>query len=549
MLSPPQRAPSAQADLLTIYEISRLLSSSFDLDRVLKSVLNLVAVHVGADRGVLWLLHDDVRLRVAAATGMTASEMTLGVVRPGEGAVGRTFRAGSPVVIPRIADEPLFLDITGARRRIGGDHIWFLGVPVQAGGNAIGVLTMDGPHGAQPAAFGAAIRFLSMVGNLVGQTLRLHQQVAVERDQLLEQTNRLAKRLPPPRGGDSVIGASPAMQAVFEQVHQVAPGRATVLIRGESGTGKEVIARAIHQLSARKDKPFVKVNCAALSETLLESELFGHEKGAFTGAVGERKGRFEQADGGTLFLDEIGDISPAFQVKLLRVLQEREFERVGGSRTLKVDVRLVCATNRDLEAAVRDNGFRADLYFRINVLSVNLPPLRERREDIPALVRHFLARFNADNGKSLKVGDAALRTFMHCHWPGNVRELENCVERAATVAGSSALTANDIACTRNACLSSQLWKFTKNQLNIPIVTAPVEPAVVVRPPPADGAAAPAEDEELFDETGGRLVARDKLIQALERCGWVQAKAARLLNLTPRQLGYAVRKHGIEVQKL
>jgi Nif-specific regulatory protein len=287
----------------------------------------------------------------------------------------------------------------------------------------------------------------------------------------------------------------------------------------------------------------VKVNCAALSESLLESELFGHEKGAFTGAISDRKGRFEQAHGGTLFLDEIGDISPTFQAKLLRVLQEREFERVGGNRTLRVDVRLITATNRNLEEMVGKGEFRADLYFRINVVSIVLPPLRERRDDIPLLAEHFLAQFNRETGRKVSITPEAMRILASCYWPGNVRELENCVERMATMVRGSVVSEQDIPCQRDQCLSSTLWKYQAARLVVPIVSAPVKEAALAAPNPQ-----PAEDL-LPDAAIGGSNPRERLIQAMERCGWVQAKAARLLNLTPRQLGYALKKYNIEVKRL
>jgi Nif-specific regulatory protein len=258
------------------------------------------------------------------------------------------------------------------------------------------------------------------------------------------------------------------MQDVFAEVHQAGPSRSTVLLRGESGTGKEVIARALHTLSPRKEGPFIKVNCAALSESLLESELFGHEKGSFTGAVGERKGRFEMADKGTLFLDEIGDISPAFQAKLLRVLQEREFERVGGNRSIKVDVRLVCATNRNLEKMVAAGEFRADLYYRINVVSLFLPPLRERRDDIPPLIAYFIERYNKDNGRDLRVTPEALNVLVNCYWPGNVRELENCIERTATMARGESISELHFPCQTNRCLTQTLHHVDKDDAVAPV---------------------------------------------------------------------------------
>jgi Nif-specific regulatory protein len=287
----------------------------------------------------------------------------------------------------------------------------------------------------------------------------------------------------------------------------------------------------------------VKVNCAALSESLLESELFGHEKGAFTGAVSDRKGRFEQAHGGTLFLDEIGDISPTFQAKLLRVLQEREFERVGGNRTLRVDVRLITATNRNLEEMVGKSEFRADLYFRINVVSIVLPPLRERREDIPLLAEHFLAHFNRETGRNVSIAPEAMRILASCYWPGNVRELENCIERAATMIRGTVIAEHDMPCQRDQCLSSTLWKYQAARLPIPVVGVSVEDGAVSR-----GTSHPAA-EVLSDATLEGSNPRDRLVQAMERCGWVQAKAARLLNLTPRQLGYALKKYNIEVKRL
>jgi Nif-specific regulatory protein len=328
-------------------------------------------------------------------------------------------------------------------------------------------------------------------------------------------------------------------------VHQAAPGRSTVLLRGESGTGKEVIARAIHYLSLRKNGPFVKVNCTALSETLLESELFGHEKGSFTGATQERKGRFEMAHGGTLFLDEIGDISPAFQTKLLRVLQEREFERVGGNKSIHVDVRLITATNRNLEEAVAKGEFRADLYYRINVLSIFLPPLRERREDIPLLVEHFLEKFNEENTRSVAMTPEAMAIMLDCYWPGNVRELENCLERTATMMRGNVIHDLDLPCQQNKCFSLALQSYGSGRtIHIKSV------------PGGTSGSAPGADE--VDSSGAASSTdtpppftseRDRLIWAMEQCGWVQAKAARLLNLTPRQMGYALQKYNIEITRL
>jgi Nif-specific regulatory protein len=340
-----------------------------------------------------------------------------------------------------------------------------------------------------------------------------------------------------------------------------------VLLRGESGTGKEVIARAVHNLSPRKDEPFIRVNCAALTESLLESELFGHEKGSFTGAMGQRKGRFEMAHGGTLFLDEIGDISPAFQAKLLRVLQEKEFERVGGTNPIRVDVRMVLATNRNLEKMVASGEFRADLYYRINVVSIFLPPLRDRREDIPLMVEHFLTRFNKENQRKVKVTPKAMKVLTSCYWPGNVRELENCVERTATMATGEDLTDLSFPCHDNRCLTQVLHYIDREDavrpgkpINIPVTEVPGTRDRAHGHSPAHGHAGRTpvdEDDDLALESPHRAIGaaddkpegeRERLVWAMEKCGWVQAKAARLLNITPRQMGYALQKYDIEVRK-
>ncbi|MFZ5491825.1 MAG: nif-specific transcriptional activator NifA [Pseudomonadota bacterium] len=527
-------------ELLAIYEISKILSSSLDLQRTLHGVLNLLVSYMGMRRGTVSLLDAGDQLRAVGAADLSDDALLRARYRIGEGITGRILKTGSPCVVPDVAKEPLFLNRTGARDLAAGQVIAFIGVPIKVGRDTIGVLTVDREVTDQAANFERDVRFLSMVANLIGQTVRLHRSVAAERAELLHEKHRLQKELQGDYQLDNVIGTSRAMQEVFAEVHQVATGRATVLLRGESGTGKEVIARAIHMLSPRSGGPFVRVNCAALSENLLESELFGHEKGAFTGATAERKGRFELADGGTLFLDEIGEVSPSFQTKLLRVLQEREFERVGGNRPIKTDVRLVCATNRNLEEAVGRGTFREDLYFRINVVTLFLPPLRERREDIPPLIEHFLTRYNAESHRAITLSREALQIMLACNWPGNVRELENCVERCATMTRGDVVRATDMPCQHGKCFSLVLQGYTGVPHEAPIT--PAAPVVAVRlPTPA--AAGPAEPgEPPPDDERGRLV------WAMQQCGWVQAKAARLLGITPRQIGYALRKYDVQVRR-
>lgn len=521
--------------LSTIYEVAKILNSSLALEETLRQVMRVIATNLNMNRGMVSLIQESERLVTVAAFGLTYEEMQLGEFRVGEGVTGRIFQQGIPAVIPDIADEPLFLNKTGSDRRLHGKSICFLGVPIKVGRECVGVLSFQYDKGIAFEGFQPKLQLLTMTANLIGQSVRLNRQITTERQQLLDDKSRLMKDLAKKYSLNNVIGQSKQMQEVFTEVRMAAPSNSTILLRGESGTGKEVIARAIHLISTRKDKPFIKINCAALTETLLESELFGHEKGAFTGALHHRKGRFELAHGGTLFLDEIGDVSPAFQVKLLRVLQEREFERVGGNTTIKVDVRLIFATNRNLEEAVINNEFRADLYFRINVISIFLPPLRERREDIPLLVEAALSRFNQDNNTQKTISAEALRILTHCHWPGNVRELENCVARISTLSRENLIEYSDIPCQHNNCPTATLWK---DQAKIVTITTK----------PADVNIAPTMPLRQNYATPNLANPREKLIDAMDKSGWVQAKAARLLGLTSRQLSYALKKHRIEIKK-
>jgi DNA-binding NtrC family response regulator len=310
---------------------------------------------------------------------------------------------------------------------------------------------------------------------------------------------------------DGIVGESASMKAIFTTIEKVAASSATVLINGETGTGKELIAEAIHRNSPRRDNNFVKMNCASLTDTLLESELFGHEKGAFTGADRQRIGRFELANDGTLFLDEVGNMSPSTQAKVLRAIQEQEFERVGGSRTLKVDVRLIAATNIDLAAAIRDGKFREDLYYRLNVVSIHVPPLRERTDDILPLARHFVANLGRELKRpAMGFSDAALEMLRQHDWPGNVRELENTVERAVLMAETDTITEKDLSILRR------------------------EPGAGFEPKPV------VDRQLLHLET----LEKEAVLEALRRCNWIQKEAAKLLGVSSRVMNYKVHKYGI-----
>jgi two-component system response regulator AtoC len=323
----------------------------------------------------------------------------------------------------------------------------------------------------------------------------------------------------------AIVGESPPLRDVLARVEQVAQTAATVLLRGETGTGKEMVARAIHINSARESRPFVRVNCAALASGVLESELFGHEKGAFTGAVGRRAGRFELADGGTLFLDEVGDVSPDVQVKLLRVLQEREFERVGGVETVKVDVRVISATHRDLEALINEGKFREDLYYRLNVFPITLPPLRDRPGDIPPLVEHFIQKFAQSTGRAVRGADpAALSELAAYPWPGNVRELENVIERAMILTKGPTLGVSDLDFGRR--LGGQ--------------PAPAARPVVAAAPPTDGDGSGRSFYKRITEQE-----RTEIIAAVERAQGNIAHAARALGINRSTLYYRLRKHNLE----
>ena len=507
------RSALLEIELTTLFQVSQILSSPSPLWETLDQVLQALHEHGELHRGVVSLVDPDSGALLVNAVHGRSQFPDGEPVRylPGEGVLGMVLECGERVVLPRLADEPRFLD----RLRLYDRELPLIGVPIRAGpGQYSGVLAAQPPHRDQWLPERA--HFLEMVANLIARSVRAAQDVERERWVLTSERDSLRRTVRGQHGFDSMVGHSPAIQRVFEQVRQVAKWNTTVLVRGESGTGKELIACAIHYNSPRAGGPLVKLNCAALPDNLLESELFGHEKGAFTGAVNQRKGRFEQAHGGTLFLDEIGDISPTFQAKLLRVLQEGELERVGSSQTLRVDVRIIAATNRDLETAVDAGEFREDLYYRLNVMPIFMPALRERQEDIPDLARFLVEKIARQQGRKLVITDSAIRVLMRHPWPGNVRELENCLERSA-IMSADGMIAQDVIELNGVGVRG---------------TSALPPLV----PSAD------LDASEIDE-------RERVIAALEQAGWVQAKAARLLGMTPRQIAYRVQILNIKMRRL
>ncbi|MDR0717469.1 MAG: nif-specific transcriptional activator NifA [Azoarcus sp.] len=517
--------------LAALYSISQVLSCSLDYHENIREVLGILDERVGLGRGLISVVEPNGGLLVQLVHGLPSGGPGAVRYQAGEGIIGFVLENDCSVVLARVGDDARFTNKTG----IYDPALPVIAVPVKASGALKGVLAVQ----AQPAdetRLQEHAHFLEMIANLISQSLRFSLQIEQEKHIMREERDRLRRTVRLQHGFDSIVGRSAVMRRIFEQMRLVAKWNTTVLIRGETGTGKELIANAIHYNSPRARGPLVKLNCAALPESLLESELFGHERGSFTGAIGSRKGRFEQADGGTLFLDEIGEISPTFQAKLLRVLQEGEFERVGGSASIKVDVRIIAATHCDLEAAIDKGDFREDLFYRLNVMPLYLPPLRDRPEDIPGISRHLLAKIGEEQKRKLTINDQAIHRLAQYNWPGNVRELENCLERAAVLSEDGLI---DSGLIRIPALE-RLW--ARN-------AAPAERKDTdTSPGESPSPEAESERQRMEDERQRTESERQRLIAALEQTGWVQARAARLLNMTPRQISYRIRTLRIDMKQ-
>ncbi|MGB2928324.1 MAG: sigma 54-interacting transcriptional regulator [Desulfobacterales bacterium] len=418
-------------DVTLLYEISEALNEHLDLKKSLYKVLEILSSSMNMSRGTITLLHplrDEISIEVAH--GLSKSAMEKGKYKLGEGITGRVIETGKAVTIPKISQEPLFLDRTASRKSKQDQELSFICVPVKKGNQVIGALSVDMPFD-ESYSLKDGKKLMSVIATMVARQVINLETIRLEKEHLREENIRLRNELENRYRITDIIGNSNKMREVYQMISQVSKSNATVLIRGESGTGKELVANSIHYNSLRSKRPFVKVNCAALPANLIESELFGHEKGAFTGAIKQKLGKFELANKGTIFLDEIGSVGIDVQVKLLRILQEKEFERVGGYQTIKTDVRIITATNKNLEQAVEEDTFRHDLYYRLNVFPIYMPPLRERKTDILLLADHFLEKYTKENHKNIRrFSTPAIDMLMDYHWPGNVRELENCIERA-----------------------------------------------------------------------------------------------------------------------
>lgn len=456
----------------------------------------------------------------------------------GEGIIGSMLEHGGSVVLKNLGNDPRFAD----KLAIYDYAKPFIAVPLKSvSKELIGVICAQ-PNSPLDDDLRVINDFLEMIAKLITVNIQLAHSVSKKHDQIKSERDGLRRKVRKEHGVASLVGNTKAMREVFDQIRLVSRWDSTILIRGESGTGKELIANAIHYNSPRANQPFVKLNCAALPDNLLESELFGHEKGAFTGAVKLRKGRFEVANGGTIFLDEIGETSPAFQAKLLRVLQEKTFDRVGGTDPISVDVRIIAATNRDLENEVVQGNFREDIYYRLNVMPIFLPPLRERLDDVPALALSILDKLSGIQNRKLHIDEQALSYMMTYHWPGNVRELENTIERAAVLSSDGTI---DISLVQ---LNSTRQFSTSMSNPTPLSSPKSTPFPAKFSTPLRSANQPNNGygglNLEFDEEE-----KQRVIQALEQTGWVKAKAARLLNMTPRQIAYRIKTMNIELKQL
>lgn len=496
-------------ELRLLFEVCQALEGAAEFSDHLEKALRLIAKYTGMMRGALTLVDTgDEDIIVEATIGLTEEEKRLTKYKMGESITGRVIQAGEAAIVPNITKEPLFLNRTGAKN-VQKDEIAFICAPITIDGKTIGALSADCLF-ADSVHLEEDMRLLHVLASLFARAVRIRREFRLMHSAVVEENRRLQALLRKPVISANLVGASPRMNLVLNEIAQVSESNATVLIQGESGTGKELVAGIIHANSSRMNAPFVKVNCAALPEGLIESELFGHEKGAFTGAYAARKGRFEQAHGGTLFLDEVGDMPPMAQAKLLRVLQEKEFERVGGSEVRQADVRVIAATNRDLEDMVQNGLFRQDLYYRLSVFPIHLPALRERREDIAPLTSAFMERFGTENKKKISsISTRAADLLMEHPWPGNIRELENAIQRAVLLCGESGI---------------------------------IEPEHL--PPAVRGKyERPGKFMTLAEALAD--VERRHIVETLDKSGGNMAKAAAILGITERIMGLRMKKYGLD----
>ena len=548
----------SEQELDILERISQILGGGLQLSEVFQRAMALLSERLHIQRAALVVLDPATeQLQTVASVGLTPAEQQRGRYAVGEGVTGQVLASGEAAVIPDVSQHPEFLNRTGARQlaEAGGAHaeaapavndpppdhdgqpLSFICVPITDGDSHVGAISVDKPLESEDQLHADA-RLLKIVAGSFAQAIRIHNLVRLEREQWLAENEQLKDNLQSKYRFDNIIGTSQAMQDVLATVSQVADSRATCLLLGETGCGKELIAKAIHFNSPRRDKPLVRVNCGSLSPQLLESELFGHIKGAFTGAVKDKVGRFEAAEGGTIFLDEVGTLDPQLQVKLLRVLQEREFERVGDHHTVSVDVRVIAATNLNLEEEVRKGNFREDLYYRLNVVTINIPPLRARREDIPKLIDYFLDRYNKENSRNLrKISRDVMNTMLRYPWPGNVRELENAIERAVVLCTSEEFTENLLPLQVR--LFAQQTRGTSGDESLEALAGRIAEHAIREYQMCEG--------EIYDMVVGELE-RHLIREALGHNGGVKTRTADFLGINRNTLNKKVKDLGIEAEE-
>ncbi len=508
-------------EMKLLYDISLIMSSPTTLEMRAEKSLKKLNDYLKLDKCTLYRFDEGKNeLAVVVSTGLTKFQESRATYKLGEGATGLAAKSREPVIVENVHNNIMFLNKTGSRR---SEDVSYIAVPIILENILLGVLGANLTVNSK-VDFDETIKILTVVSSILAQAKYITMQLEEQKRRVKEVETLYKEQFMTEANFGNIIGNSPKIKRVFEVVQKTANSKATILIRGETGTGKELVATAIHLSSPRKDKPFIKLNCAAIAETLLESELFGHEKGAFTDAKEMRKGRFELADGGTLFLDEIGDISPSLQVRLLRVLQEQEFVRVGGSKSIKTDVRIVAATHQNLEEMVKSGEFREDLFYRLNVIPIHLPPLRERGEDIRLLALYFLDKFTKMHKKEVVLTPVAEQGLLEYPWPGNIRELENTMERIVLLAGDEHVDEYFIG---GILPSLNITREHQEQKESQTTQHPHQNGVLTK-----------NDLEGLE--------KDAILSALKECGGVQINAAKKLGITNRQIGYKIKKYGISL---
>ncbi len=500
--------------LSVLYRIAKILSTGGQLQHIMEGILQTLETQAGMKRGMISILNSgQTELIVDIAYGVPDNLRQKGIYRIGEGITGQVAQTGQAIIIPNIHNERAFLNRTGAREDLHLSNLAFLCVPIKVADIVVGVLSVDRVSVEESMTLEGELCFLEAVANLIAQTVDQRRKQADDISRL-EQENLQLRHILENRGRpEDMIGNSSSMREVYRYIAQVAPSITTVLIRGETGTGKELVAHAVHQKSRLKDGPFLAINCAAIPESLIESELFGHEKGSFTNATSTRLGKFEAANNGTLFLDEIGELPLNAQVRLLRAIQEREIQKIGSTSSTKLNVRLITATNKDLEKAIQAGTFREDLFYRLNVFTIALPPLRQRGADILLLSDHFIKKYSKLHKKAIdRLSTSAIEMLSAYHWPGNVRELENVIERAVLVAEENVISGHD--------LPSAIQNVSVQSGNHP------------------------------NSFENRIASYEKelIIEALKDTNGNQSDAAALLKTTKRIIQYKIIKYDIDYRK-